>query len=435
MTKQTLENEYLSVTVDTRGRLVSLVNKQTGTELITNPEAAEAWRMVLPTGRHRIDVLLGSQQKPQRIQIERTDRARRLCICYDRLTGRRTWRIRARFLLSVDDGGREISVHVEIENRSGVQIQELEFPIVGGLGGQGRRRQLNLLAAGDRGDFYTDILHKGLPVTGRESNHFVREHETAMFEPGSVGGVWVDLWCRREGLFFGLCANDRDVAIKLEKFPKEVPNAPAHCYPRDTARWVRASGVHAVRLGGRAGGTTHPVVIMPHKGDWHAGADRYAADRHRKLKAAEPPKWMDRFVGWTEILGKTYLGEVFHDYQKCAASVIRDARVTGLDFVFYYGHTRLGSEGADFDHCPDPQLGGRRRFREMVDRLHRKGIRIMLLDHMHRWINRDLSQYRELALSKHAVLDRDGNPSTARWWKETYLSCRRLSGPTPVWVE
>ena len=102
MTKQTLENEYASVTVDTRGRLVSLVNKQTGTELITNPEAAEAWRMVLPTGRHRIDMLLGSEQKPQRIQIERTDRARRLCICYDRLTGRRTWRIRAETMETMD---------------------------------------------------------------------------------------------------------------------------------------------------------------------------------------------------------------------------------------------------------------------------------------------------------------------------------------------
>ena len=74
---------------------------------------------------------------------------------------------------------------------------------------------------------------------------------------------------------------------------------------------------------------------------------------------------MRDFVGWTEILGKTYLGEVFHDYEQCADEVIKDKAITGIDLVFYYGHSKLGAEGADFDNLPDPVLGGEQGFRKM----------------------------------------------------------------------
>ena len=71
----------------------------------------------------------------------------------------------------------------------------------------------------------------------------------------------------------------------------------------------------------------------------------------------------------------------------------------------------------------------------MVSRLHKNGVRIILLDHVHRWVNRDTPEYVRLGLDKLAVLDENGNPRTARWWKETFLSCRKLGGPTPEWVE
>ena len=44
-----IQNRKLSLSVDALGRLISLKNKSTGSELITYPEAAEAWRMVIPT--------------------------------------------------------------------------------------------------------------------------------------------------------------------------------------------------------------------------------------------------------------------------------------------------------------------------------------------------------------------------------------------------
>ena len=144
---------------------------------------------------------------------------------------------------------------------------------------------------------------------------------------------------------------------------------------------------------------------------------------------------MRDFVGWTEIVGKLYTGEVFHDFQRCADRVLADKEVTGIDFLFYYGHTELGAEGADFNHAPAADLGGEQGFATMLDRLHAGGVRVMTLDHFHHYINHDIPEYERLGLERFALRNPDGSPVESHWWKETVLSCRRLQGPTPRWIE
>jgi len=437
MRRQTISNRFLSLSIDEKGRIVSLKNKATKTELITRPSVAEAWRMIVPTGRHTIDKILGSDQTPRSIEAVKDKEKQSIIIAYDRIRGTRSLPIRAVFTLTLEQDSKEIIAVVELDNRSTLPVDEVEFPVIGGLGGFPARgkRAAQLVAATYEGAFHGDVLNDGLPETGREFDPFVREHETAMFEAGRKG-VWLDLYGKRQGLYVALHpGEDTTFALKLEKYPKEVTNRPAHLYPEGTARWLRIFGLHVPRLAPGTRWTSQPVLIMPHKGDWHAGADRFSAFYHEGLHLAEPPAWMKNFTGWTEVLGKTYLGEVFHDFRACAKQVAKDAKVTGLDLVFYYGHTALGAEGADFDYSPAPDLGGEKEFRRMVNSLHSHGVRVMLYSNFDRCVNRDVPEYKKLGLEKHAVLDEDGRPRLARWWKETFLSCRRLEGPTPVWVD
>lgn len=444
-----VQNAYVRVAVDDRGRIVSLFNRKTGTELIAHPKAAEAWRIVVPTGRHTVAFLQGSQQAHPRVQRVRDRGSRRIILSYPSLKmGRERLAARARFVLSLPDDSAQIAAHVEIDNRSAFAVDEVEFPIIGGLGGFGRRggaRTMELVVGQEQGAFYGDVLNRGLPAAGRASNHFCRENETAMFEAQDAAaprqwwvgrGLWLDLWCARQGLYAALQEHPAQAfAWKMEKYPKEVPNGPAHAYPRGTPRWLRLHGLHMPRVQPGAKWRSQSTVIMPHAGDWHVGADVYGAWRRKDLKPCKPPVWMNDFVGWTEILGKTYLGEVFHDYAQCADAVVKDAKVTGLNFLFYYGHTAIGAEGADYDYGPAEDMGGEEGWRAMVDKLHRSGVRIMLLDHAHRWVNRDLPEYERLGLERWAVRTQDGALQTARWWKETGLSCLRLEGPTPEWVD
>jgi len=202
-----------------------------------------------------------------------------------------------------------------------------------------------------------------------------------------------------------------------------------------TRRWIHAWGLFVAQVKPGSTWRSQEVTFMPHAGQWHSGAEEFSAYRHQSIVISPPPRWMDGFVGWSEILGKTYLGEVFHDFKHCADESIRDAQVSGLALIFYYGHTNIGAEGADYDQSPAVDLGGEAGFKTMLDRLHRAGCRVMLLDHLHRWINSEAPQYAADGLSRYAVRDQSGKPIEARWWKETFLSCRRLAGPTPVWHE
>jgi len=115
---------------------------------------------------------------------------------------------------------------------------------------------------------------------------------------------------------------------------------------------------------------------------------------------------------------------------------VKENQVTGTNFVFYYGHAKTGAEGADFDNGPCDALGGEAAFREMVQTLHDNGIRIMLLDHVHRYANRDIPEFARYGLEHCAVQNKDGSLAASQlWWKETGLSCLYLDGPTPEWVE
>lgn len=469
MATHILQDERLLVGIDEKGRIISLTNKVTNTELITHPEDAEAWRMVLPAGRHRLDFVYGSLQTPNTITVDEAGKTRRLTVTYDQIRivktrypltdayppevfhGREeieeTSRlpIKVRFMLELTDG--ELLAWVEIENTTGRQIDEVEFPIVRGMGGfaEGRKHVANLIVgAHTSGRFYGDVLNGNLPDTGNSSNHFARADETSMFQP--LGGPWADkgsfieLYGRRQGVYFGYHPTARlDFAFKLEKYPKETPNiygeyGPAHYYPGNTPRFLRVFGMHAPQLKPGESWTSQQITIMPHKGDWHAGADRFATWRRRNLIIAEPPKWAQDFVGWSEIIGNLYTGEVFHDFAHCAEAMVKEKEISGIDMVFYYGHTNLGAEGADFDQSPSEEMGGDAGFRAMVEKLHEHDIRIILLDHFHYLVNMDAPEYSQLDLQRLTAKREDGGLYISRWWKETFLSCQRFAGPTPQWA-
>ncbi len=447
----TLSNRHVSLTADALGRIVSLRNRVTRTELIARRDVCEAWRIVVPTGPHTLGFLLGTQQRPPR--IERSADGLTLTIRHASLRlGRRVLKIRATFTITLSPDSSVITCSAGIENRDRVAVDEVEFPVIGGLGGfptrQGRR-ELNLTGFGlyrlePLGRHYGDVLHRALPETGSESHHFVREHETAMF-PVTLApttgaeiahhGLWLDLHHARQGLYAGLHDRKSNFAFKLEKYPKEFFHGGRSTWPRNTRRWLRLYGLHMPQVAPGSNWKSPPVTLLPHAGDWHAGADLYRAWRMRGVTFCRTPSWMRDFTGWTEVSCNFYTGEVFHTYRRVAERVIADSKVTGSKFVYLYGSSRLGAEGADFDNGPSEELGGERDFRRMIAAFHRHGIRVMLLDQIHRWVNHGLPEYRRLGLERYAVRQRNGSLVTSRWWKETGLSCLYQRGPTPEWVE
>jgi len=456
----TISNESLSLTVDEMGRLVSLKNLETGTEFITHAQAAEGWRIVAPAGRYRLAITHASEQKDApTIAVEQSEGGRRLTISYERIwfdddnklrinQENRYLDVRAKFVLTMPDDASEVSATIELDNRSECAVDEVEFPVLAGMGGLGEKKDFTLFEYGSYAVKCEDIIENGLPNTGEESDHYGRAVQTCMFPTmrlvGAEGhhttdrGVWQDLYGEEEGIYFGYhCPEMTRFAAKFEHFPKEHTNWPSqHDTPPDHPRYISYWGLHMPRLQPGEQWSSPPVVVMPHRGRWHAGAERFSAYyRSVGYGICKSPSWMENFTGWTILLGNTYIGEIYHDYKSCADEMIKDAEVTGLKTVFYYGHTKLGAEGADFDWGPADELGGDEGFRKMVVRLHAAGLRIILLDHLHRYVNSEIPEFTDLNLAKYQVVERNGLPVRPRWWKETGLSCLYREGPTPAWAE
>lgn len=438
-----LSNKAVSLKMDDRGRIISLINKHTGSELIEHPKAAETFRLVIPTDRHRLAFVYGSQQKPKRIELSNSRSGQSLAVFYETLSiVKKKLPISIRLSLQLEGDDAVIRARIEIKNRSKLSIDEVEFPVIGGLGGfkaasGGKELQAVLMERKQgSGRFLGDFLNCNLPDTGRESNHFVREHDTAMWQDSFTGNTGLDFYGANEGLYISYnTTSPQDFVHKVERYPKAGAFGTLSCYPKGTQKWLRFWGVHIPQIAPGATWESEPVTIHLHKGGWHSAAEWYARNVIPAYKYAEPPAWMEDFTGWTEIIGNLYTGEIFHDFKTCAEQVIADKKVTGLNLLFYYGHTNLGAEGADYDQSPAEELGGEKGFAKMIQKLHANGIRIILLDHLHRYINSNIPEYTALNLERLAVRDEENKLCEARWWKETALSCLRLKGPTPVWID
>jgi hypothetical protein len=446
--KKTIENEHLSLSVDAKGRIISLLNKDTKTEIITYPEHSESWRMVIPKDQLALDIPLGSKQDNAEISITEDNGKQLLTVTHNEIKGEKVYPIKVKFYFSIDNGSNEILAWSELENNSQSLINEFECPVIGAFGLIGYKRskkklgQLNLVAnvaspIPDGFAFFNDILEAyGFPQTGYESFHYHRCYTTCMFEHNKYYGVWMDFYTEKQGLYFGYhTPKHPDFTFKIEKYPKEWHGGIKHYYPKGTDKWLRVYGLNIPRLQPGNKWKSEKFIIMPHKGQWHVGADKYSAYRHETLKVIKPPKWMDNFIGWTSILGKTFTGERGFDYKQCAEHVVKEKKVTDFDMVWYYAHTKLGAEGGDFDNGPSPDLGGETEFRNMINKLHSNGIKIMLLDQFHRWISRDVPEYKELNLEKCSVMDVNGKPIVINWSHDTYLSLKRRETPMSNYVE
>ena len=138
---------------------MSLKNNLTSADVIGHPASSEAWRMVIVTGRHTRDFVLGSGQTTVAIHNLTEGHDESIEVMYDGVEGKRSWPIRVKCVFMLQQNSKEILAHIEIENSSDSVVEEVEFPVIGGITAfktAGRKMALDLVAAGDRGDFAQD---------------------------------------------------------------------------------------------------------------------------------------------------------------------------------------------------------------------------------------------------------------------------------------
>jgi len=230
---------------------------------------------------------------------------------------------RAVFTAAVRNGGADPLVYVE-------------FPRLAGLCAGESGRDDYLLFPHLRQNFWRDPADQ--PVLWRDS---------AGHEGRAAPMRFLDLWDHEGGLYIGSHdATFRDTGMILGKWP---------------GRTLAARFRKFVTLAPKATWTTPPFVLQLHDGDWHEGADIYAAWARELVPRAAPPRWIrEEFDGvegaYGHRFGSSGFTEVLDAVEHCQ-------RIGGLTSL------HCSRQGLDSERLfcglvphPNPTWGGPEEF-------------------------------------------------------------------------
>jgi hypothetical protein len=430
-----LDDGNVELELDARGRVVRFRSRETGTDFLTCPGLEDNWKIMVLADGYAIDYILGKDQRPDEVSVEEN----RVSYAYRSLRkGDVEYPIDVVFSAWLDQG--EARFDLQLTNGHNRRVREVWCPILAGFEGWTTDGEPHRVDFAKARTIAHDILHKGLPDC---EYLFCVDGETARYTyPGNQMN-FIDLYGDASGLY--VSSDDRSYrmsTIQLEKYPPEAgaggerTYGERHLFPEDTARWITISIGTVTEVDPGQTWQSAPAILWPHQGDWHAAATHYREQVDRWMTWPERPPWLDDYVGWQHLVGKTYLEEHYHTFEQFTDVMIEGQAKTGIDVLMLYGHTEYGCESANFDISPGTSLGGPEGFRRMCDELHRRGMRVLVFGHRQSAIAIDDPEYPRFR--PWVIVDREKEPRREVWYKTTIesLSSALLShyeGTGPIW--
>ncbi|MED9904930.1 MAG: DUF6259 domain-containing protein [Lachnospiraceae bacterium] len=424
--EHTLRNANIQISFDSFGRICSLENIRTGTQIIQHDGEEENWKILVwgnktnPGNKHDIDYICGKDQIPSAIKCYKDEKGIQYFEAeYDSLVCKEEYlAIRVWFCVSLKPEDEIVEFTLKIKNNQERRVREAWYPIIGGLGGfteNGEKDIVNIASA--------DCLHKDVLRQKMPSSYYlfcVEEETFGLIYPSAKMG-FVDLWCEHEGLY--IATHDKKcnrTNFRIEKYPPENGGVARVWYPEDTPRWLRVN-IGKQMIADK--GDTYegePNVIGMHMGDWHKGADIYRNFTDSFMVVPDRPSKLKDYVGWQHLLGKTYYNEIYHTFDEAARVAVEVKNRTGIDVLNIYGSDIYGAEGDGFSMQPADELGGAEGFRRMCKTLHENGMKVIFFTHRQFVLNMEDEHYKHY--KPWTVKDRLGNPRVEVWYKTTMES-------------
>ncbi len=430
-----LENESLKVVFDAAGRITELTSKITKRSFLTVAGLEDNWKLLVLTDSYPVYYLAGREQTPVNIQQS----ADRIVFSYKDLVGRKgTYDIQVDFTAYLE--GEEVRFDLKVTNNHTHRVREAWYPILGGFEGFEENGNKQIVHFAKSRTIEHDILHNGLP---NAEYQFGVEGEVGQYYYPNNQMQWIDLYSATEGLY--ISSDDKSLlttVFRLDKHPAEYDTSgmglkEPSIFPPNTPRWLKImiGKLTAIDPGDTWEGA--PSVFWPHTGDWHVAAKHYRAWANTWMKFPEErPEWLKDYVGWHHIVGKTYLDEVYFNFEQYIDVMIEAQERCGVDTLMVYGHTNIGCEGSDVDISPAIDLGGPEGFKRMCDELHARGMKVMVFTHRQSAINIELPEYEHF--KTWAITDRFGNARPEIWWKTTIeahmVRMQHYEATGPVWA-
>jgi hypothetical protein len=361
------------------GAIRSLLDRTTGADLIAEPRLADSFRLLLPLPGRRANYIAGSAQRLTSARRQGDGLLLRWNGPLRSGSGRYDVSVEMRITLA--EGG--LRFECDVENRTGLPLAEVWYPILGGLrglGGPAHRAATRVLIPFGYAQEVRELFRDSgacecLGITGAERNYDY---------PGQMSMSWASLYNPEADAGFYFAAHDPLARRKTLRFAIE----PGVAHQRAGGDWLRPDET----AGRPLGVTLHwaffpyttrgvfrgpPVVLHRHGGNWRESAALYRQWYRRTFPVVDSRShWVRRETATLDtmfLLPEDVVNLTFKDIPRWG----RDARTYGVRTLMISGWHRGGHDRGYPDYTPDPRLGTWNDLAAGLRACHRLGLKVL----------------------------------------------------------
>ena len=376
-------NYRIEITAE-NGRILRLLDKQSNTELITEPRLADNFRLLLPLPDLEGNYILGSEQKLT--SVDRQSASLKLVWKGPLKNDKGAYDLDV--AMSLTFVKQALEIELSLNNRTGSDVAEIWYPILGGITGIGNRKDTEETI--NNAGWSTDTrLFQRFPSLGG-GGYGIPWAEAYWSYPWKMTMPWFDLFNRKlnRGVYVGM--HDTVSRYRVLRFelhpgianregenwptPEEVnPNEPVGLLMHWTLFPYVKPGEHF---------DGPPVSIQFHDGDWHRAAPLYREWFTAHFKMADPSKnWMYQQTGFLDSMFLLPEGNIkfrFVDIPQWAEA----AKKYGITSLLISGWNVGGHDGGYPQYSPDPRLGTWKDLRKGIEACHRMGMKVFFFSNV-----------------------------------------------------
>jgi hypothetical protein len=153
-------------------------------------------------------------------------------------------------------------------------------------------------------------------------------------------------------------------------------------------------------------------VISPYSGTWHAASKKYRKWADSWLPRVEPPGWVKRITGWQRIILKHQYGEIHYRYEQLP-EILEDGMRAGVNTLLMFGWHKDGMDNKYPEYECDEAQGGKSELAKRIAECQEKGGKVILYFNG-RLIDKSTDYYKEKGRFI-SIKDIEGNEVTENY--------------------